>query len=605
MNNQEIAQLLRKVAAAYQIRGANRFKIIAYEKAADSIEHLTSEVKDLWDDGKLNEVPGVGASIASHLDELFRTGKVRHFEEVMQRLPKAMFPLLSIAGFGAKRAYKLVTFLKLKSPGTVVEDLEAAAKKGKIAPMEGFGEKSQQVIVEAIESFKKGQTKERRMVLPYADAIAQEAIIYLKRCSEVIRVDPLGSLRRMVATIGDIDIAVATRRPDVPMDWFLNFPKIKKIIEKGPAGTSVILENGKQIDLRVQRPEAYGAMLQYFTGSKHHNIHLRELALKKDFSLSEYGIKSKKKIKDLKSLENYNGRLKIFEFADEKSFYQFIGLPWIPPELREDRGEIEAAQERNLPNLVKLGDIKGDFHSHSSFDLEPSHDVGANTIEEMLEKAQELGYQYFTFSEHNPSITNHKKSQIIDRMKRRNEKIEQIKLSNKNVRTINVINSLEIDLLPSGNLALPEEAFDFIDFAIVAVHSSFNLSREKMTERIIHGLSHPKVRILAHPTGRLLNEREGYELDWEAIFDFCKIHKKTLEINCHPARLDLPDVLVREAIKEGVKITLGSDAHSIEAMDMMQYGVSVARRGWCEKDDILNTLSYNKVIKWLRGGEKK
>jgi len=586
MNNQEVALLLREIAAAYQIKNENRFKIIAYERAADSIEHLNSEVKDLWDDGKLNEIPGVGISIASHLDELFRTGQVKHFKKVMKGLPKTMFSLLSIPGFGAKKAYKLAVILKLKNPKTAVNDLEKAAERGKIAPIEGFGEKSQQAIIETIKSFKRGQTKANRMVLPYASAAAQEVIAYLKKNSKVIRVDSLGSLRRMTATVGDIDVALATWAPQEVIDWFLRLFKIKKIIEKGEAGASVLLENGRQVDLRVQKPESYGAMLQYFTGSKHHNIRLREFALKKGFSLSEYGIKNVK-------------TKGIAEFKSEKDFYQFLGLEWIPPELREDRGEVEAALEGKLPRLVKLKDIKGDFHSHSSFNLEPSHDLGFNSFEEMLIKAQERGYQYFTFSEHNPSVSNHSKKQIVETMKRRKEKIEQIKLSNKLARTVKILNSLEIDILPDGKLALPEKAFDYIDFAIVAVHSSFNQSREKMTKRVLLGLSHPKARILAHPTGRLLNQREGYELDWEVIFKFCQKNNKALEINCHPVRLDLPDILVREAIEEGVKIALGSDAHSAEAMEMMQYGLSVARRGWCKKDDILNTLDYNKVKEWL------
>ena len=594
MNNQEVVALLRKIAAAYEIKEENRFKIIAYERAADSIEHLTSEIKDLWDDEKLSEVPGVGVSIASHLDELFQTGKVKYFEKVMEGLPQAMFPLLSIPGFGAKRAYKLVTLLKFKNPKTVITDLEKAAKKGKIAPIVGFGDKSQEAIIKAIESLKRGQTKENRMILPYASVIAREVITYLKKNPRVIRDDPLGSLRRMVATVGDIDIAVATREPQEVIDWFLKFHKIKKIIEKGEAGTSVLLENGRQVDLRVQKPEGYGAMLQYFTGSKNHNIRLREFALKKGFSLSEYGVKI------IKTQEQKNMKTKkTREFKDEKELYQALGLKWIPPELREDRGEIKVALNGELPQLIRLGDIKGDFHSHSSFDLEPSHDLGADSFEEMLVKAQELGYQYFTFSEHNPSISNHSKKQIIEIMKRRKERIEQIKLSNKNTRTIKILNSLEIDILPDGALALPEEVFEYLDFAIAGIHSSFNQSREKTTKRVLRGLSHSRVRIFAHPTGRLLNKREGYELNWEEIFEFCQKNKKALEVNCHPMRLDLPDILVREAIEKGIKITLGSDAHSVEGMEMMVYGVAVARRGWCEKGEILNTLPYNKVKEWL------
>ncbi|MBL7159114.1 hypothetical protein ISS85_01430 [Candidatus Microgenomates bacterium] len=648
MNNQEIAVLLRKISAAYQIKGENQFRITAYDRAADSIEHLTFEAKDLWHDGKLKEISGIGVSIASHLDELFQTGQVKHFQKVMKNLPKAMFFLLSIAGFGARRAYKLVKVLKLKNPKTVVEDLEKMARQGKIAPLEGFGEKSQQAIIEAIDNFKKNQTKEQRMILPYADTIVQELIIYLKKNPKVIKADVLGSLRRMAATIGDIDIAVATHESQEIINWFLDFSKIKKVIEKGKSGASIILENGKQVDLRVQKPESYGAMLQYFTGSKNHNIKLRELALKKDLSLSEYGMKiiKTREHKNIKTKEQKNKREKIKKFRTEKELYQFLGLEWIPPELRENRGEIEAAQKKQLPKLIKLEDIKGDLHCHSNFDLKSSQDLGIDSFEKMIIKAIQLKYEYITFTEHNPSLSNHTEKQIITIMKRRKARIEEVLESKKlsqfkrkadienhsaqrsgslfrSVHSpsasdllvsasstppagwfspfldIRVLNGLEINILPDGRLALPEKAFDYIDFAIIAIHSSFKQSREKMTKRVLSAFSHPKARILAHPTGRLLNQREGYGLDWEAVFDFCKNNKKALEINCHPTRLDLPDILVQKAIKKGVKIALGSDAHSTKTMEMMSYGVSVARRGWCEKSDILNTLDYNRVSEWL------
>ena len=605
MNNQEIAILLRKISAAYQIKGKNQFRIIAYDRAADSVESLTFEVKDFWRDGKLKEIPGVGASLASHLDELFQTGQVKHFQKVMKQLPKAMFPLLSIVGFGARKAYKLANALRLKNAKTAVDDLQKAAQQGKIALLEGFGEKSQQAIIEAIDSFKKSQTKKQRMTLSYADVIAQEIIVYLKKNPKIIKVDVLGSLRRMTATIGDIDIAVATHEPQEVINWFLSFSKIKKVIEKGKAGASIILENGKQVDLRVQKPESYGAMLQYFTGSKLHNIKLREFALKKGLSLSEYGIKTVRKIKNAKlKMQNYNAKLKIFEFREEKKFYQALELGWIPAELRENRGEIEAAQKGELPKLVKLKDIKGDFHCHSNFNLEPSQDLGVDSFEKMIVKAIELKYEYITFTEHNPSLSNYKEKQIISIMKRRKAKIEEILESKKLFQflkksSIKVLNGLEINILSDGRLALPEKAFNYIDFAIIAIHSGFKQSRKKMTKRVLSAFSHPKARILAHPTGRLLNKREGYGLDWEIVFDFCKNNKKALEINCYPLRLDLPDILVQKAIKRGVKIALGSDAHSVKEMEMISYGVSTARRGWSEKSDILNTMSYNKVKKWL------
>ncbi|MBI4991149.1 hypothetical protein HZB96_03595 [Candidatus Gottesmanbacteria bacterium] len=595
MTNQEIAKLLKQVAAAYILKGENRFKIIAYERAADTIEKSTVEAKDLWEDGKLGSLPGVGASIAGHLDELFRTGKVKHFEEIFKGLPQAVFPLLSVPGFGPKKAYKLVHELKLGSPGTVFDDLFKAAKGGKIASIEGFGERSQQEIIEALERFKKGQIKENRMPLPYAYAIAADVINYLKKNKATRKVESLGSLRRMVATIGDIDIAVSTEKPDELINWFLRYPKPHTIVEKGPSGATILLESGRQVDLRVQHPAKFGAMLQYFTGSKHHNIKLREFALKQGLSLSEYGIKPLTKIKNEKS--------KIYEYPTEEEFYKAIGLPWIPPELREDTGEIEAALRTasgkpGLPHLVELRNIKGDFHIHSDYNLEPSHDLGHSPLKEILANASGLGYEYIGISDHNPSITNHSSEQILSILKRRKAYFEQIMKSTKSVR-VNLFIMLEVDIQPDGKLALPKEAFSFLDAVIVSVHSSFNMDRKKMTERILSGLSYPKAKILGHPSGRLLGKREGYEVDWTKLFKFCRENHKAIEINAYPDRLDLSDTLVHEAIREKVKLVIGTDSHEAVQMNQMQYGVSVARRGWAQRSDILNTLPYNKLKGWL------
>jgi len=586
MNNQELAQLLRAISAAYEVKKENRFKIIAYDRAAVAVEHATSEIKDLWDDQKLMSLPGVGPNIARHLDELFRTGKVGHFKQVMKDLPPAMFELLHIAGIGAKTAYRLCQDLKLKNPKTVVNKLIKAAKQGKIASLEGFGEKSQADILESLEEFKRGQVKKKRMTLPYADAIAQEIIDYLKKSPSVLQADPLGSLRRRVATVGDIDIAVATKKPAEVIDQFINYPKKKKLIEKGPSKASILLSGGYQVDLRVQKPEAYGSMLQYFIGSKHHNIHLRELALNKGLSLSEHGIKK---------------RGKLTEYATEKAFYEALGMALIPPEMREDMGEIEAAQAGKLPDLVEIKDIKGDLHLHSSFPIEPSHDEGADSMETMARKAIELGYEYLGFSEHNPSLSQHSEKEIIDLLKRKKEITEQLNSSlNKftqktNKKPINLISGLEIDIRPNGELAYPEKGFEFLDYAIASIHSSFKMNRKKMTARILRALEHPKVRILGHPTGRKLGEREGYELDWERIFTVCRQKKIILEINACPDRLDLPDVLVREAVKSGVKMVINTDSHALDQMKLMKYGVSVARRGWAEKKDIINTLPWEEL----------
>ena len=585
MTNLEIAELLRAVAAAYQLtapasasrkRGGrenadkNKFKIIAYQRAADAVEHASSELKDLWDDKKLEEVPGIGKSIAEHLDELFRTGKSKHFEEVMEGLPPSMFDLMKVPGVGAKTGYKLAKELGIKSLG----ELEKAAKTGKIKGIPN--------ILKSIEETK-GRT--RRLLLPYASQIADSLVEWLKTEPSVKEAVALGSLRRKAATVGDIDIAVATNNPQKVMEHFTKYPKAQRVLEKGEASASIIVPGDIQVDLMVQSPDSFGALLQHFTGSKHHNIALREYALKKGLSLSEYGIK------ELKSQNS-----KVIKFETEEKFYKFLGLDCIEPELREDIGEIEAALAHKLPHLVELKDIKADLQIHSDFDIETSHDLGVSSAEEVVGKANELGYEYIAFTEHNPSKSGHSEKQIVELLKKKREKIEKINYS----RIQKVFNSLEIDIMPDGSLPVPEAGLELLDFALVSIHGSFKMPREQMTKRVLSALAHPKVKIFAHPTARKLNEREGVELNWPEIFDFCKSKSKWLEINSDPMRLDLPDTLVHEAVKFGVKLSMGTDAHHKDNMDFMQFGVSVARRGWATENDIVNTRSLEEFEKMLK-----
>ncbi len=587
MTNLEIAELLRNVAAAYEILGENQFKIIAYDRAADSIEHLTSELKDMWDDGKLDTVPGIGKSLAEHLDELFRKGKSRHFESVLNKLPKSIYTLLLVPGLGPKKAFTLVHALKLEHSKNIIGDLEKAAKLHKIAEIEGFGEKSEEVIVESIESYKRGQIKENRMGLSYADEIAREVVAYL-HIPQVVRADPLGSLRRAVSTIGDIDIAVATKKPDRVIAHFLTFPH-RKIIDQGRQGATLLLANGRQVDLRVQTPEAYGAMLQYFTGSKNHNVKLRTYALKHGLSLNEYGIKHVK-----------TGKLTAF--PTEEDFYKALGMAYIPPELREDKGEIEAALENKLPRLVESTDIKGDLHIHTDYDFPASHDIGSSPFAEHLDKAVNLGYEYIGISDHNPSVSTLSQKQIVEVMKKRKNWYEQQYYSWKErvKKRVHYFLMCEVDILPDGKLALPDEAFAYVDAVIVSIHSVFTQPSADMTKRIISGLTaHPKVRIFGHPTGRILAKREGVDADWQKVYEIGKKLDIALEINASPGRLDLPDTLVYEARKTGVRFCINTDAHAVDQMDMMPYGVSVARRGWASRHDIVNTLEYNEFKNWL------
>lgn len=605
MTNLDIAEILHKVSAAYQILGENRFRIIAYDRAADSIEHLTSDLKDYWKDGKLGDVPGVGKTIAEHIDELYKTGKNAHWDAVFAKVPEAVFPLLLVPGIGPKKAFALVTILKLKSEKTAVIDLEKAALAGKIEPLDGFGKRSQDVILEAIAAFKKGQIKENRMPLPYADAVAKEVMAYVEKGGHCVDINVLGSLRRKVATIGDIDIAVATTEPEKVIERFISFPH-QKLIEKGPSGATLLLANGKQVDMRVQTPKAYGAMLQYFTGSKQHNIHLREHALKLGISLSEHGMKlTDPKAKGLLKHGVYNKTKKLYEYATEEAFYGDLGLDYVVPELREGRDEIRMAKEHVLPTLLTPDQMLGDLHVHSTYDLHSSHDLGSSTIHELLETATNCGYEYIGFSDHNPSVSNQSSTDIAHIMKKRKTYYEQQYYSyTKNVHKGKKVPSMfimcEVDIQPDGTLALSEEAFEYVDAVVVSLHSAFTQSRADVTKRIITAFnSHPKVRIFGHPTGRLLGSREGVDADWKVVFAAAKERNIALEINSFPERLDLPDGLVADGKAMGVKFCIDTDAHHKDHMSLMPYGVSVARRGGLVAEDVVNTYSHAKFASWL------
>ena len=588
--NAEVATLLRHVASAYTIdnEAKYRFQILAYKKAADSIELSIKELKDYLKDNNLDSLPGVGESIRNHIIELFTTGSVSHFNTVLKKVSPAMFPLLDVPSFGPKKAFKLVEHFNLKDPKTVIEDVYSLALNGKIAKLETFGEKSQSDIKRAIDEYRIGKTKSSRMVLAVAQEIADNMLTYLKKDKSVLEAYTLGSLRRMKSTIGDADIAVVSNNAQKVVEHFVNYPYKDRVIERGEITASIVLSGNKQVDLMVLKPEQLGSLLQHFTGSKEHNVHLREYAIKKSYSLSEKGIKLK------------NGNLKTFK--SEREFYNFLGLSWIEPEIRENQGEIEAALlsfqgKPGLPKLVEINDIKGDFHIHSNYNLEPSHDLGRNSMQEMVDHAKELGYEYFGFSEHNPSVGNHSEQEVYDILQKRNDKIEQIKKSNKSVR---IINLLEVDILASGQLALSDRCLNLLDMAIVSIHSSFNTSQRDMTKRILSGLSHPKAKILAHPSGRLINSRPPYDVNWEELFDFVNMNNKALEINSWPTRLDLQDTLVREAKDKGLKFVINTDSHAVSHMKNMPFGVSVARRGWCERKDIINTLPFNKLSEWIK-----
>jgi len=549
--NKEVADLLHNISAVYQIKDFNQFQIRAYDTAADTIEHLNSELKDIWETGELDSIPGLGEKLRAYIDELFRTGKVKHFEEVSEKVPDNLFHFLVIPGVGPKTAMKLAeTGIK------DFHDLEKRIKEGKLEGA-GLSEKILANIARGIEEYKR---RSDRILLPVAAEIAKDVIDHLFKHPSVKRADTLGSLRRRLSTVGDIDISAASDKPFEVIEHFKKTPGISHVVEAGDRTSTIALRNGIRVDLMVQPPELYGNLLQHFTGGKNHNIRVRSLALKKGYSVSDNGTK------ELKSG-------KLHKFTDEEAVYKLLEMECPPPELREDQGEVEAALAHKLPNLVELEDIKGDLHTHSLWS------DGRASIEEMAKEAKRLGREYIVMSDHSyPNLLDFKK------------RLKEIEHVNDSVEGFRVISGLEVNINADMTLQVPDEILQMHEVILVSIHTAFRQPKEEMTKRIIRALENPNVDILSHPTGRMLLEREGIEADWEVIFQKVKDLGKTLEINAFPNRLDLPDNLVRKAKEYGVRFSIDTDSHHINHLSLMEYGVSVARRGWCVKDDIVNTL---------------
>lgn len=580
LTNAGIAKLLRSVAAAYTIKKlGNVFQIRAYENAADAIEHSTAEVQDLWEEGRLNELPNLGEKLQSYLEELFTESKVKHFEDIKKDIPEVVFELLDIPGIGPKTAFKL-SQLGIKN----VADLKQQVKNGQLV-QKGFSGKVAQKIIEGIREVE--NMGSGRMLLPYASARAVKIIDYLKKSPDVLEAHPLGSLRRMVATVGDLDFSASSKNPQKVVEHFCNMDGILRVVDRGETKATVILKTGLQLDLLAGEPDSYGALLQHFTGSKNHNIHLRIIAEKKGLSLSEYGVK-----------KAAGDKQDIICCKTEEELYTLLGMQLPDPEIREDTGEIEAALDHKLPDLVKIQDIKGDLHIHSNFPLaRPSHGPGADSIKKMVGKAVALGYQYVGISDHPPG---HGAVSRELMMKSLEERTKFIQMLQKETNSIRVLNGLEIDILTDGRFSVPDEALAKLDYCIAGIHSGHRGPKEVITKRLLVALESPHINVISHPTNRIINERASSEIDWQEIFKFCAKNHKLLEINAFPNRLDLRDDLVRLAVRFGVKFLINTDAHAVEQMDNMLYGVSVARRGWATKADIVNTWDWTKLQQWFK-----
>ncbi len=571
MKNREIAKIFREIAYFLEMENI-KFKPFAYEKAALALESLEEDVEKIYQREGLEgllKIPGIGESIAKKIEEYLKTGKIKYCQKYKEKYPINLEEFINIEGLGPKRMKVLFEKLKI----TNLKQLEEAIKAHKIASLYGFGPKTEKNLLEAIEFAKKSR---KRFLLGEILPRVREIYEKLKNLKEVEKIAVCGSLRRMKETIGDVDLLVVSKKPQKVMDFFVSLPQVVKIWGKGKTKSSVRMKEGFDVDLRIVPKGSFGAALQYFTGSKEHNIALRKIALSKGLKLSEYGLfKGSKKIAGEK----------------EEDIYEALGLDWIEPELRENRGEIEAAKNHKLPKIIGYKDIKGDLHCHSKWD------GGKNSIEEIAKKAMELGYEYVGIADHTKFL---KIEKGLDERKieKRNKEID--KLNEKFKGKIKILKGCEANIMPDGSIDLSDNCLKKLDFVIAGVHSKFKMSKKEMTERIIKAMENPHVDIISHPTGRLIQKRDEYQIDFEKILKVAKETGTILEINAHYMRLDLNDINIKKAKEMGVKMVINTDAHYVDEMRYMEYGIGQARRGWAEKKDIINCWPLKTMKKFLK-----
>lgn len=562
--NKEIANLFYRIADALEIKGETGFKVVAYQKAARVLEDLTADVGELVAQGKLSEVPGIGKGMAEKIEEYLKTGKMTRYEEVMKEVPEPLLKLLEIPGLGGKTIHLMHQELKVNN----LDDLKRVINDGSLEKLYGMGEKKVENIKKGIELFEHAQ---ERMPIYEAVTIAEEVIDYLKKAEGISHVSTAGSLRRMKETIGDIDILATGQDGLKIIKHFVAFPRAIRVLAEGETKGSILIQTElgeRQVDLRIVEQEEYGAALQYFTGSKAHNIKLRGLAKDKGLKISEYGV--------------FRGEKKIAGKTEEE-VYAVFGLPVFPPEMREDRGEIELALEGKLPVIVEPADIKGDLHVHSNWS------DGVMTLEEVAEHGKQLGYSYIAICDHSQAAR-YAHGLSPDRLA---EEIKEIDKLNSKLKGIKLLKGIEVDILGDGTIDCPEELLKKLDIVAASIHSGF---KKNVTERIIAALKHPLVNIIGHPTGRLISGREGYDVDVDKIIEAAAKYGKILELNAYYDRLDLDEFNLKKAKEKRVLISIGTDTHYAHGFGMMRYGLGIARRAWLTKKDIINTLPLSKLL---------
>ena len=569
VQNSDVSDIFNKVADLLEIEGANPFRVRAYRNAARAISSLPRSVSDMIEsEENLTELPGIGEDLAGKIKEVVQTGSLAQLEALESSTPSELSRLMKVPGLGPKRVkaiYENLGVVDLKS-------LKEAAEKGKVRELEGFGKKTEQTILEELEDV---EDREERIKLMEAEQRASPLVAYLRKTKGIKEITVAGSYRRRKETVGDLDILVTCKKGSNVMDRFAEYEDVKKVVSKGTTRSTIVLRSGLHVDLRVLRQVSYGAALHYFTGSKAHNIAVRKLGVKKKLKINEYGV--------FKGKKRTAGKT-------EKQVFEAVNLPYIEPELRENRGEVEAAQKGSLPQLVGLDDIRGDLHAHTK------ETDGHASLKEMADAAKAHGYDYLAITDHSKKVT---MARGLD-AKRLAEQIKEIDRLNGKLKDIVILKGIEVDILEDGSLDLGDDILKELDLTVCSVHYHRKLSKKKMTERIIRAMDNPYFNIFAHPTGRLINERNPYEIDLERIMEAAKERGCYLEVNAHPDRLDLTDRHCKMAKDMGLKLAVSTDAHSVADLDFIRYGLDQARRGWLEADDIINTRSLRELRKRLK-----
>ncbi|MDZ7725777.1 MAG: DNA polymerase/3'-5' exonuclease PolX [candidate division KSB1 bacterium] len=571
IHNSDIADSLSKVADLLDIKGANPFRVRAYRQASATISGLSQNITDMLDQGKnLSDLSGIGQDLAGKIQEIAETGRLKQLKELEAELPEALPRMMQMESLGPKRVKTLYDKLNIKS----LSDLESAAKSDKIKALKGFGQKTQDKILDELERLQQSGEKQR-----FRWAIAEDYIKplqdYLQGIDGVKQLDIAGSYRRRKETVGDVDILVSWKQDADVMDPFVRYEDVERILAHGDTKSSVVLRNGLQVDLRVVPQAGYGAALHYFTGSKAHNIAVRKMGVDRGFKINEYGV--------------YKGGKRIAG-KTETEVYEQVGLPFIPPELRENNGEFKAAESNDLPELIDLSDIKGDLQSHTTAS------DGKFSLKDMAEAARKKGYEYLAVTDHSKRVS--VAGGLDD--KKLEQQLQRIEKLNPSFEDFRILKSIEVDILEDGSLDLSNDILKELDIVICSIHYNTQLTEKQQTKRVIKAMQNPHFHIFAHPTGRLIGEREPYKLDMDAVMDAAKDNNCFLELNAQPVRLDLSDTHCRMAKEKGIKLAISTDAHTTDDLDHMRFGIGQARRGWLEADDVLNTHSWNELKTLLK-----